>query len=321
MSYRYQKRIKLFGGFGLNLSKSGMSWSVRGVGGSIGSKGYSIKTGIKGLTYRSAFKKSDNNYQKKNSSIITVIILVVLFGIIFYIFSPWIFLVYFIIASIAILIFMSRGIVNKDDNEQNTYDPTINANNNSESEPIPSSEISFKIPDISVNRINLDTEVIIYIDNLCGEIFDLITIANKEPDILEQANNSFENLRTFVICDLSRIFYYLDISIYNSKVERDIFLVASGHFFEPEISVDILNNDIDCYERFVRIIDKYINSPHPLGLDISVTPFVLTELFKKNDSLLYEYKNKLRDFTALITTIDNKLSKKESKILEMIGKL
>src|SRR5260370_29607795 len=52
MGFRYYRRVKLFGGLGLNFSKSGVSASVRTPFGTVGSKGISIRTGIKGLSYR-----------------------------------------------------------------------------------------------------------------------------------------------------------------------------------------------------------------------------------------------------------------------------
>jgi hypothetical protein len=58
MSFRFQKRIKLGKRFGINISKSGITPSYRTKQGSLSSKGYSIRTGISGLNYRKAFKKS-----------------------------------------------------------------------------------------------------------------------------------------------------------------------------------------------------------------------------------------------------------------------
>jgi hypothetical protein len=57
MSLRYQKRVNLGKGVGLNVSKSGVSASVRGKSGAIGTRGFSIKTGIPGLTFRSSWGK------------------------------------------------------------------------------------------------------------------------------------------------------------------------------------------------------------------------------------------------------------------------
>lgn len=52
MGFRYQKRIKISKGAGINISKSGVSGSFRTKYGSIGPKGFSIRTGIPGLSYR-----------------------------------------------------------------------------------------------------------------------------------------------------------------------------------------------------------------------------------------------------------------------------
>lgn len=52
-----RKRVNLGKGFGLNISKSGVSSSQRTPFGSFGSKGFSIRTGIPGVYYRNTFKK------------------------------------------------------------------------------------------------------------------------------------------------------------------------------------------------------------------------------------------------------------------------
>ena len=57
MSFRFQKRIEIGKGLGVNISKSGITPSYRTKRGSVSSKGYSVKTGISGLTYRKSFSK------------------------------------------------------------------------------------------------------------------------------------------------------------------------------------------------------------------------------------------------------------------------
>tara|TARA_R110000868_G_scaffold200673_1_gene448208 strand:+ start:463 stop:1074 length:612 start_codon:yes stop_codon:yes gene_type:complete len=71
MGLRYQKRVNLGSGYGLNLSKSGISTSYRSKYGSVGPRGFSIRTGIPGLTFRSSFGKS----KKKDGAIVTLMIL------------------------------------------------------------------------------------------------------------------------------------------------------------------------------------------------------------------------------------------------------
>ena len=55
MGLRYYKRVDLGDGYGLNVSKSGISSSYRSKYGSIGPRGFSIRTGIPGLTFRGGF--------------------------------------------------------------------------------------------------------------------------------------------------------------------------------------------------------------------------------------------------------------------------
>jgi len=54
MAFRFQKRIKLGGGFGLNISKSGISPSLRTKMGTFSKNGYSVKTGISGVRYQNS---------------------------------------------------------------------------------------------------------------------------------------------------------------------------------------------------------------------------------------------------------------------------
>ena len=61
MSFKFQKRVNLGKGVGLNISKSGISPSIRTKRGSISSKGFSVRTGVPGVNYRKNFSKSKNN--------------------------------------------------------------------------------------------------------------------------------------------------------------------------------------------------------------------------------------------------------------------
>ncbi|WP_166924062.1 DUF4236 domain-containing protein [Flavobacterium poyangense] len=54
MGFRFQKRIKLGGGFGINLSQSGISPSLRTKMGTFSKNGYSVKTGIPGVRYQNS---------------------------------------------------------------------------------------------------------------------------------------------------------------------------------------------------------------------------------------------------------------------------
>jgi len=58
MGFRFQKRINLGKGLGLNISKSGISPSLRTKSGTVSSKSFSVKTGIPGVSYRKSYKSS-----------------------------------------------------------------------------------------------------------------------------------------------------------------------------------------------------------------------------------------------------------------------
>ena len=57
MGFQFQRRINIGEGWGVNLSKSGMSLSFRSKYGSINGNGFSLRTGIPGLSYRFRAKK------------------------------------------------------------------------------------------------------------------------------------------------------------------------------------------------------------------------------------------------------------------------
>jgi len=71
MGFRYQRRINLGDGVGINVSKSGLSTSVRTKYGSFGSRGFTLRTGIPGLSWRSGFGG-------KNGGAVLLMILLVL---------------------------------------------------------------------------------------------------------------------------------------------------------------------------------------------------------------------------------------------------
>ncbi len=68
MGFRLQRRINLGGGLGFNVSKSGLSPGIRSKHGSVSAKGFSIRTGIPGLSFRSSWGS------KSNDALLTAII-------------------------------------------------------------------------------------------------------------------------------------------------------------------------------------------------------------------------------------------------------
>ncbi|WP_031427636.1 DUF4236 domain-containing protein [Flavimarina sp. Hel_I_48] len=61
MGFGFQKRINLGKGFGLNVSKSGIRPSYRSKKGSINKKGFTVRSGIPGVSYRKSLFNSSKN--------------------------------------------------------------------------------------------------------------------------------------------------------------------------------------------------------------------------------------------------------------------
>jgi hypothetical protein len=78
MTLRYQKRVNLGNGLGLNISKTGFSTSYRTKYGSFGSRGFSIRTGIPGLSYRGYFGKS----KKPEEQLIGLFVFLMIVGLV-----------------------------------------------------------------------------------------------------------------------------------------------------------------------------------------------------------------------------------------------
>jgi len=76
MAFRYSKRVGGSKGLGLNLSGSGVSSSYRSKYGSIGTKGFSIRTGIPGLTFRNSWGRGKD---KGATALIFLFIIVAVF--------------------------------------------------------------------------------------------------------------------------------------------------------------------------------------------------------------------------------------------------
>lgn len=59
MGFHFQRRISLGKGLGLSVSRSGVSASQRTRWGSFGTGGFSLKSGIPGLSFRKRYRKKD----------------------------------------------------------------------------------------------------------------------------------------------------------------------------------------------------------------------------------------------------------------------
>ncbi len=77
MGFRFQRRIKIGRGWGVNTSGTGASISHRSRHGSIGTRGFSLRTGIPGLSFRKNWGKNSNGM-----TLLVLLVLGVLFVVI-----------------------------------------------------------------------------------------------------------------------------------------------------------------------------------------------------------------------------------------------
>jgi len=82
MGFRFGTRLNLGKGIGLNISKSGISPSIRTKIGSISTKGFSVKTGISGVGYRKSFSSA-----KKSGCLVLIVTSVILTSVLKFILS------------------------------------------------------------------------------------------------------------------------------------------------------------------------------------------------------------------------------------------
>jgi hypothetical protein len=76
MGFRFSKRVNTGNGWGLNFSGSGVSSSYRNDYGSFSAKGFSIRTGIPGLSFRGSW---GSRKSKGNTALIMLGIMLALF--------------------------------------------------------------------------------------------------------------------------------------------------------------------------------------------------------------------------------------------------
>lgn len=327
MGFRFQRRVKLFGGFGLNFSKSGISWSLRESVGSIGSKGMRIRTGITGLQYVKGFKKKKGTNKKRDeeSSSINLIIFVVLIGFILYFVSAKIFHIYlFIVISLLSLFVLLRVIPIMFVSKKTNGNHYGNFQSSDKNEFFQKQEVMFYDHTSKNNfsnalSVDLEIKVIITLNNLCDDIMNILNEVSNDIGILNLINNKFDNLKGSVIYDFCRVFYHLNIPIDRKSIPRDILLVSCGYFYEPRATQEILNNDENIYKELLESLKNIMYSPHPFSGDINKTPFVIPELLINHRDLFNKYKAILLEFTNLITTVDDfELSNNELKIIKLI---
>lgn len=334
MGLRLQKRLKLFGGFGLNFSKSGISWSVRGPAGSVGSKRYSLRTGISGITYVGGYSKrrrnqtndSDGSTDGKSSNpiastiitiIATAIVLLLLYFLIDFIF-PGFTTTYIIIASIVIglevlyaVFLLFAGLIERRESltETGHSDTTI------ESETVTEKKESNKV-------LSLDLSYAMTVTNICSEIELILTdfqrkysIKNPFDKTISFPNATADTLNSIPVFDICKAFDFLGLELFEEKRERDILLLCAGFFMIPKIDFTSLSYDMEAIDKINKVSMDFICSVNPLSSDQLLVGPIILDIDKQLKSA---YIAKLKELLGVLTTVDFVLNKKENELLEIL---
>lgn len=165
----------------------------------------------------------------------------------------------------------------------------------------------------------LQTGQLITLENICISFIEFINqIKSKQKidvNLLTQYNE--ENIKLLVLHDICNIFHFLEISLLNKGIEREIWYATVSYF---------INNTIEYSELQEKDIAKtiqYLIAPDfSVYSDIYTHPFTALVSLKENDSELYNsYKLLLRDFVSFITTIDFDLNLRETKLMQIMSRL
>jgi hypothetical protein len=82
MAFRYYKRLNLGGGHGVNLSRTGASYSKRTSWGSVGTRGFSVRTGIPGLRFYQPWSTGKRG-KNKAGEFLLILLLIGMIAIVF----------------------------------------------------------------------------------------------------------------------------------------------------------------------------------------------------------------------------------------------
>jgi hypothetical protein len=81
MGLGFRKRVNLGGGLGLNISKSGISPSIRTKAGTISNKGFSVRSGVSSVSYRKNFSKAKNSGCMMFLTVLGIVIILLIVSI------------------------------------------------------------------------------------------------------------------------------------------------------------------------------------------------------------------------------------------------
>lgn len=348
MGFRFYRRINFGSGFGINLGKRGASWSIRTKGGSFGSKGYSVRTPIKGLSYQKRFKKSYSknssydNYstgtRSKSGDGNLVLGIIIIVGLCIYSTTIlWIIIAIIVVALLYIFISAFTQPQNSNQINKSVETPNLTSNtivetlnllpNTTLQKPIQAktlrttsaikseSKAYITKTDIIIDKL-LSNSQLLTLENICIDIDEFIDEVfyekNLNPNILQQY--STDQIRQLILHDICNIFHLLQTSLNDNNIEREIWFSIVFHFSTKSISYTNYDEN-----NIRRQIQNLIAPDFFVYPDIDKNPFTALVFLKEQNRQLYlKYKRLLNDYVTLITTIDFDLTMNERRLIQTI---
>lgn len=349
MGFRFYRRAKLFGGLGINFSKSGASWSVRTKAGSFSPKRASLRMGIPGLTYvvgiprRKIIPDEGINLISIIGRVLWTCFYAFIGSAIVFVFYPQNWTAYKHLVLLYIILVPCWPIVNLIIRTityvfGSLYDRWTTRERNvsvSHSEKI-EQHISNKIHSSdNSNSISSTTnpqhysgilsslfswEIPIY--NLINDILDKASKFNIESikvNELIHENPVFKEqedcVRVILAYDIVTTSEYLDITIENESIEALIVLFSIGIITERVLCFKLTETNINAFKKYYKILlkdkERYI-------IPNNDNIFLSQKVYKNEPDKLLEYNNLFKQLLNFITSADSEITLREKELLNFI---
>lgn len=321
MGFIFQRRLNLGQGIGFNVSKSGVSPSVRTKYGSIGSKGFSVRTGIPGFYYRKRWGG------KSKDGLLDLIV----FGILFlFFFLTWeiisiLFLLIFNLIKWIILTVYDIIIYSLNSKKEAKFNQPIQDSNDENSliNEFPLSEIQTEDTPFKYTKV-LDYGNYLLIDELATPLVEIVNLLKKDSKFIEyiREEGTYDTTVSIDILILLDLKFIFETCTNKEKIDVDSietfgFSFLGYKIYNPKLAndfdsiIDLLENDKNSYYHFCDILTN-INSSRE-----NIMP-LLNYLKSYNHEQLQQYTKAIYQYSILIVKLDLNITQDEEKALKKI---
>lgn len=326
MGFIFQRRLNLGKGLGFNVSKSGVSPSVRTKFGTIGAKGFSIRTGIPGFYYRKRWSG------KRSGGLIDFI----LFGLIFlFFFLTWeIFVLIFsfvfnifkwlVLTIYDLIMYVIKSSKKAENNEliwNETQEKYVKSNDDIK---IPNLYSKIK-PHLTQDSISdIDYGLYLSIDELATPLSEIVKTIERDMSFIENLKNS-KNEVTIPLLLLFDVYLIFEICTEQELINKDSIELFGLAFlgykvYNPKVADDydelktLLDKDRESYYNFCNHL---ISAKNHKNEDLSLLKLLIIHKHNTLDEYIYS----LKQYAKLIVKIDLNITSNEKKAIKKIDEL